>query len=168
MKTASHKCVPLRKSDSKSDRLPPAEQAPQPEDVCKYTWLFGEPTSDNYRWLFLPLLLCAFGRLDHGGLAQVAVGNDKWSRICSAFKTGFAKFPSCSFEALPAAPSSVGSPYEPDSIKIVHVLLNPDKNPEDIGLPAVKVDTAALGELRNFILRLRRVLKARQAPVTVQ
>ena len=132
-KTASHKCVPLRKSDSKSEhRLPPAEPAPQPEDVCKYTWLFGEPTSDNYRWLFLPLLLCAFGRLDHGGLAQVAVGNDKWSRICSAFKSGFAKFPSCSFEDLPAAPSSVDSLFEPDSIKIVHVLLNPDKNPEDI------------------------------------
>ena len=97
-------------------------------------------------------------------IAQVAVGNAKWSRISSAIKTGFAKFPGCSFEDLPAAPSSVDSPFEPDSTKIVHVLLNPIKNPEDIGLPAVTVDTAALGELRNFILRLRRVLKTRQAP----
>ena len=70
-------------------RCPPVV-APAPGE---HKWTFGEPESSpgRFSWIFVPLVRCALGLDEHGGMVQVMAGDKLWVELRDHYAAEFTR-----------------------------------------------------------------------------
>lgn len=84
---------------SRGTSLTPAPGADaSPALIPAAEWTFGQPRpgSSTFSWLYVPLIRCALGLDEHGGMAQVYAGDKLWAELRDSYAAEFLR---CGIEA---------------------------------------------------------------------
>ena len=143
---------PSIRSDEAKTHLAPAISRPEAPDPADLEWLFGDPSSKTFSWCFVPLILCALGMRDHGGLTEHYAGPVAWALWRDSYAAQFVH-DGITVASLPFDEHG----YLPRTAQ-ERLLLGPLSGGES------NVDRVVEGAMTDFASRLNRVYQARAKP----
>ena len=116
-------------------------------------WTYGEPESrpGRFSWLYVPLIRCALGLDDHGGMVEVVAGK-LWPELRDHYSAEFTRT-NVSADALPWQQG--GYLDEKEQVRLLRGSLAGGES---------NIADAIEGKLEQFAARMQRVFQVRHAP----
>ena len=118
------------------------------------TWLFGEPESSPgcSSWFFVPLIRCALGLAEHGGMAQTSAGEALWTDLRDHYAAHFAN------EHISASSITIMANGYIDATTQQNLLLGPESGGKS------NIDDKIEAMLQAHVIKMQNMFAKKSAP----